>query len=177
MTSSNLVDQVFQPVYGLPCWNVDYGVGSFLTLEFGQPHLRIEEPRESKSQSSRVRKLSARRHVFLHGDWHLWLQFCEWHVYTGNKLIGDSALESSSKRRIARAARELDGQQLLQVTIDPSHGTSVMTFDLGSRLETKPYEPNSIQWMLYEWNGKVLTYCANGRLRYASGDSPREQCE
>jgi hypothetical protein len=98
-------------------------------------------------------------------------------VYTRNKLIGDSALESSSKRRIARAARELDGQQLLQVTVDPSQGKSVITFDLGSRLETRPYEPNSVQWMFYEWNGKVLTFCANGQLSYTSSDAPSDQCE
>ena len=32
--------------YGLPSWRVERGVGSFLTLDFGKPHVRIDEVRE-----------------------------------------------------------------------------------------------------------------------------------
>lgn len=63
---SNIIDQVFQPVYEQPCWNVQPGIGSFLTLEFGQPHLIIHEPREP--QSSQARETTARRLVYPRGD-------------------------------------------------------------------------------------------------------------
>jgi hypothetical protein len=30
----DLIDEIFQPVYGKPCWQVKQGIGSFLTFEF-----------------------------------------------------------------------------------------------------------------------------------------------
>jgi hypothetical protein len=37
------VAAAFAPLYGLPSWRVERGVGSFLTLDFGEPHVRIDE--------------------------------------------------------------------------------------------------------------------------------------
>lgn len=38
------VGSVFAPLIGLPAWNVQKGQGSFLTFDFGAPHLSITEP-------------------------------------------------------------------------------------------------------------------------------------
>jgi hypothetical protein len=38
-----MFDQI-RSILGKPCWNVKRGHGSFLTLEFGQPHLVVWEP-------------------------------------------------------------------------------------------------------------------------------------
>jgi hypothetical protein len=171
----NAIEACFQPLYGRPCWDAKSGFGSFMTMEFGEPHLEIREPRVAVfSKSKRAQQLLARRLVTVRGEWHLWIYCCEWHVYTGHKLVGDSALESSSKRRIVRAARELDGQKLVSVTVDPSCGGSTFRFDLGSRLETRPYE-DSEQWMLFEPSGEVLTYRADGCYSHHPGDTPRDE--
>ncbi|CAG0927004.1 hypothetical protein TFLX_00299 [Thermoflexales bacterium] len=171
---SDIIDQVFRPVYGLPCWNVQPGIGSFLTMEFGQPHLVVHEPHKSRTRSSRSKKPSMRRLVYPHGDWHLWIYCCEWHLYTGKELIGDSALKSTSKRRIIRAAQELGGQKLIQVSVDPRRGRSVFHFDLGSRLETRPYDLDSEQWMFYDAKDYVLTYRADGLYQHQPSNVPRE---
>src|SRR5947209_15880038 len=98
------VDAPFRPVYGLPCWNAKEGYGSFLTMEFGEPHLVIREPRSRPEFSPRLRRALARRLVTVRGEWHLWIYCCQWYVYTGKKLVGDADLEGSTKRRIRRAA-------------------------------------------------------------------------
>ena len=156
----------FRRLYGLPCWDVERGHGSFLTFEFGRPHLRIREPYESTAQSNRVRKSAARRHVYVRGDWHLWIYCCNWAVFDGSRLIGDSA----SKRRIDRAARYLNGQKLVSARVIPRGMRSLFEFDLGGRLETKPYDRSSEQWLLYEPNGNVLTVRADKRYCYGPGD-------
>ena len=173
MNKHSIIDRAFEPLYGKPCWSVQYGYGSFLTLEFGKPYLTIQEPEEGKpGWSSSMRKRHARRRIRVNGEWHLWVYCCEWLLYTGDKLVGDSALETSSKRRIARGAKELDGQKLIQVEIDPSQGRSVFIFDLGSRLETRPYDADSDQWLLYEPSGKVFTYRADGMYSHQRGNTP-----
>lgn len=172
----NAIEARFQPLRGLPCWNAKSGYGSFLTLEFGEPYLDIREPREASSTASkRVQRALARRLVVVHGEWHLWIYCCQWNVYTGKKLVGHSALDSSSKRPIGRAARELDGQKLMHVEVDPSRGASVFSFDLGSRLETQPYDADSEQWMFYQPDGMVLSYRADGAYSHQPGDTPRSE--
>ncbi|MGV3722671.1 MAG: hypothetical protein ACO1SX_17350 [Actinomycetota bacterium] len=172
----NQIESSFQALYGLPCWNAKSGYGSFLTMEFGAPHLEIREPREPKPDASdAVRRFFEKRHVVVHGEWHLWIYCCEWWVYTGDRLVGDSDPEGSTKERIDLAARELDGQKLVSVAVDATCGESVFTSDLGSRLVTKP-DDDSVQWYLYEPNGFVLSYRADGRISHQPGDtSPDEE--
>jgi len=153
-------------LYGLPCWNVERGYGSFLTLEFGRPNLRVREPRESTSKLKRVRNLAARRLVYVRGDWHLWIYCCDWAVLEGSRLVGDS----DSKRRIDRAARFLNGQKLVSARLIPRGMRSVFEFDLGGRLQTQPFDRSSEQWLLYEPNGNVLNVRADRRYSYGPGD-------
>ena len=159
--------RVFRKLYNLPCWNVKPGYSSFLTFEFGQPHLRIDEPRKPKGEvSPRVRKLLARRRIYVHGDWHLWIYCCDWGVFESGKIVGDC----SSKSRIQKAAWALDGQKLVAVTIVPRGTRSIFEFDLGGRLETRPYDRRSEQWMLYCPSGRVLTFRADKMYSYGPGN-------
>ena len=176
MNKHSIIDRVFKPVYGQPCWGAKSGYGSFLTMEFGEPSLVINEALKLGPDFSRtMQKRLNRRRIHVRGEWHLWIYCCEWRLYTGKKLVGDSALESSSKRRIIRAAKELDAQKLIQVEIDPSQGTSIFTFELDSRLETKPYDADSDQWFLYEPSGKVFSYRADGMYSHQRGNTLPER--
>ncbi len=73
------VQEVFRPLYGTPCWNARHGHGSFITFEFGQPHLHVREPSEpDPSRSPAVQRMLRRRTVFVHGEWHLWIYQLHW---------------------------------------------------------------------------------------------------
>ena len=61
------------------------------------------------------------------------------------------------------------------VTMEPSRGTSVFIFDLGSRLETMPYDQDSTQWMLFEPDGYVYCYRADGYYSHQPGNTLPDQ--
>lgn len=156
---------------GLPCWGVKRGQGSFLTFEFGTPRLIIREPIQSASKSLRVRRGLARRHVYVAGAWHLWIYCCNWQVRSGSRIRGDS----SSNARVQRAARLLDGQRLIDVSLSPKGARTSFTFDLGAVLETQPYDRKSEQWMLYMPSGQVLTFRADRRYSLARSSAPENK--
>lgn len=158
-------------LYGLPCWGVQRGYGSFLTLEFGHPHLRIREPFPTDSASRRLQELAAKRLIRPAGDFHLWIYACDWAVFEGSRLVGDSG----TRRRIDRAASYLNGQKLLSAQLILRGMRTILEFDLGGRLETKSYDRKSVQWLLYEPQGKVLTVRADKRYSYGPGDRPADQ--
>src|SRR4051812_45142066 len=89
------VDPIFQrtfsELYGKAAWGVKPGFGSFITLEFGRPHLEIREPISPKSAvSKKLRDVLARRQIVVRGDWHLWIYCCKWQVFSGGRRIGFS---------------------------------------------------------------------------------------
>ena len=177
MQQSDIINGAFSPLYGKPCWNVQHGWGSQVTLEFGKPHLIIDEPREPlPAWSPDMNKRRARRLVTVRGTWHLRIYCCEWQVLTGTKRIGHSNLKDSSKKPIERGAKEPGGQKLIGVSVNSHMGTSVFTFDLGSRMDTKPYDA-SVQWTLFEPNGDVVRYRGDGRYSHQPGDTRPEQSE
>lgn len=154
-------------LYGLPCWEVKKGYGSFITLEFGRPHLHVREPYKSTSESKRVREIATMRHVYVHGDWHLWIYCCNWRILDGSRLIGSSR---SANRSIDKAARFLNGQKLVKARVVPRSMRSYFHFDLGGRLETTPFDRTRVQWLLYEPSGNVLSIRADKKYSYGPGD-------
>lgn len=156
----------FRAVAEHPCWGVRPGHGSFLTLEIGAPQLEIREPHvPTPGASAAVRRLLARRRVTVRGQWHLWIHACKWHVFDGDRRIGDW----STQRKRDAAARFLDGQKLIDVTV-PSRGARTrFTFDLGGRIDTTPYDRRSEQWLFYEPDGGVLTLRADRRFSHQAG--------
>jgi hypothetical protein len=166
--------EAFKPLIGLPAWFVRKGQGSFLTLEFGKPHLRIREPIEASPEASeRVRRSLARRHVAPAGEWHLWIYCCHWVVLSGEAEISSS---ESSDRKIRSAVQELDGQRLVAVAVDPTKGTSAFRFDLGVSIQTQP-DGHDIdeQWMLYMKSGDVFTYRSDGCFALGPGTASSDE--
>jgi len=169
----SIVDDIFQPVYGKPCWQVEQGYGSFLTFEFGQPSLHIREPRQASAQATeKVRKNAARRQVYVHGDWHLWIYICDWRIVSHEQ---EMANHDSSRRVIKKATTELNGQLLKRVNVSDLFAC-VFEFDLGGRLEIFPnydeYEKTVDLWLLYEPSGNVFTLRADGQYHRDLGDTP-----
>ncbi len=158
----------FAPLIGLPCWQVQQGVGSFLTLEFGIPHLRIAEPLRFRG--------SEKRRVTIAGEWHVWIYCCEW-VLSNN---GRDLVNSDDERAdIAEALDVLDGQALESVEIDASNANTTFRFDLGGELSTRraptgTYDEEPVdQWLLYQPNGDVLSLQSDGTYTTESGSETR----
>ncbi len=170
-----IIDDVFQPSYGKPCWNVEQGYGSFLTFEFGEPHLHIREPYQPSDEAPEsVRRRAAQRFVFVHGDWHLWIYLADWRILCrGDEL----ANQGCTRRVIKKATRELDGQALTHASVNEQL-LSVFEFDLGGRLEVIPnpkkYRADRDLWLLYEPSGKVFTLRGDGQYCEMPGDANPE---
>jgi hypothetical protein len=166
------IEKIVRRLYGKPCWGVSPGFGSFLTLEFGEPHLEVREPvAANKGASPRVRKNLVRRAVYVHGEWHLWIYCCDWQVFSGNKRIGDS----SNRAKIRLAAEFLSGQALTGFSVKLPKVSCVFEFDLGATLKTRAYDNKSEQWLLYEPSHKVLTVRADGHYKHRRSDLPEDQ--
>jgi hypothetical protein len=169
MPVARILESIFSQIYGKPCWGVKKGHGSFLTFEFGKPHIEIHEPIvTSKNASLRVRKSLARRRVFIHGQWHLWVYCCDWEVLFRGKRVGGSSTDA----KIHRAADFLDGQKLVRFSVQPRKLQSVFEFDLGGTLKTLPFDKKREQWLLYGPGNRVLVLRADGFYKHVRSDAP-----
>jgi hypothetical protein len=166
--------RVFCPLTGLPARLVRRGHGSFLTLEFGAPHLRIREPEvASPDMDEQVAALLRRRKVTPRGEWHLWIYCCHWRVFSGGEEI---AWSEASDKEIGAAIKALDGQVLIAVEAAPAQGTSVFKFDQGATLQTWPYGiGGDTQWMLYMPSGDVFSYREDGSHSVGPGSQHPDQ--
>jgi hypothetical protein len=155
----------FARLYGKPAWQVSPGYGSFLTMEFGEPHLRIREPKGRLTN----------RLVKVRGEWHLWIYCCNWQVFHNGTPVGDASLESSSKKKIIAAANYLDGQKLMRASMSEEGCRLTLDFDLGGQLVTEPYDEDSEQWFLYEPEAACLTVRADRQFQYGPSNSASEK--
>jgi hypothetical protein len=76
------LDEMLGLLVGQFVWAVKRGHGTFLTMEFGKPHLVVREPSASTSQNPQVSKLLARRMVGVIGDMSLWVRDAQWAILT-----------------------------------------------------------------------------------------------
>lgn len=131
MSADDVVADCFRPLIGQPCWGVYNGYGSWLTLNFGTPHLEIREPNpESDLPTFRMRA------VHVKGDHQLWINMAQWRIFQDGAAI---AHNESERDVIGRAAAGLDGQVLLEAKTQPNPPVTEFTFDLGGRLWVSRY--------------------------------------
>ncbi len=161
------IKSAFDPLFGSPSWSVRKGHGSFVTMEFGDPELTIEEERQRVLRIDGVEPRTVMaRHTMVHGAWHLWIYCCLWRLEIDGVEIADC---ESDDVTIARALGILNGQALTSVDVHPRTGGSRFTFDLGCVFLTHPapagsYDDEPVeQRMLYQPSGMVLTIRGDGR--------------
>jgi hypothetical protein len=157
------IKTLFKPLIGEIAWLVRRGHGSFLTLEFGAPHLVVREPIVARrSASARVKRLLARRGVHVTGDWHLWVQYGEWTLTTAGGTLASHHRAGTYRDQ---CLDDLDGQRLISVTSGRARYSCTFRFDLGGALEVRPSrEIPDEQWALYAWTGKITAYGSDGTL-------------
>lgn len=71
MLSHAQVLKIVRSLIGLKPWRLKLGIGSFVTIEFGEPEA---------SPHGRVR----------HGEWHLWFYMCRWKFVERGQALVDS---------------------------------------------------------------------------------------
>jgi hypothetical protein len=180
MESMHPVAEAFAPILGLPSWEVKKGHGSFVTMEFGEPLLRIAEPRMRPVFIESAPAQMMTRDAYVRGQWHLWIYCCVWSLSFGSVRLTHCESEDVS---IARGLSVLNGQALSGVEVDPENGATTFTFDLGCILSTVPAVPGTYgenpvdQWKLHQPSGQVLQIREDGRYRQQRGDQPNDPRE
>ncbi|MDT7530925.1 hypothetical protein OVY29_19870 [Sphingopyxis sp. SE2] len=159
------LDKFVRPFIGYPAWGARQGYGSFLTFEFGDPELKVEERNSEKR--------GLRRDAYVQGEWHVWIYCCVWRFSSHGHQI---AWSEDPKDQIYRATGMLDGQKLVSVHVNPSKGQSRFDFDLGGLLETWPVgdDLTEEQWFIYSPHN-VFTYRADGKYSLETPDTRAEQ--
>ena len=155
MTPTQKIQDLFRPLIGQVIWSVRGGYGSFLTLEFGNPHIAVSEPKVvGPGRDAKVRRHLKRRRVFVMGDWHLWIQYCDWKLSVPEGSLDSQTIGSSPDECLL----DLDGQRLVSVTSGSLANSWKFAFDLGGTLEVWPsteYEATDDLWSLHSWNDEI----------------------
>jgi hypothetical protein len=162
----------FALLIGKIAWGAKKGHGSFLTFEFGEPHIVIHEPPGLSTATPASPPEARRRLAFAQGEHHLWIYMCNWRVRIGDEVIADN---ESADARMEAAARALNGQKLVAVEVDPARGTSVFRFDLFGSLETWPDEGSADeQWSVIGLSETFIFRGDGTWMRVATDATPQE---
>jgi hypothetical protein len=160
LKAERLLENFFRGLRGAPAWGVSVEYGSWLSLNFGNPHLEVREA-VAEAQSPMAR----RRTVFVKGDHRLWIDLCTWDLFAGSRRRFHSEQRRSSLRR---AAAPLNGQIITTLLIKTRPFVAEFQFDAGSRLVMKPYPraPGADElWHLYTGR-RYLCLAASRHVRH-----------
>ena len=160
------IEGVFAPIYGLPCWGVNYGRYLNLSLNFGPPRLRIREPRSTVSRSVVVRRNAARRLVTVKGRWWLWIYVSYWRLSYNGIVVSNRRWPAP--RKMPDMLRDLEGQKLIRARVNSKTGATRFDFDLGAKLEVWKVDDREVYelWTLYVCSPqrRVFSLHSNGDL-------------
>jgi len=151
MTSKS---DIFRPLLEMTPWNVRLGVGSFLTMEFGEAQIH-----------------SARREKRVHGQWHLWLQDCVWRIEKGGKIVAGSEDEHDE---LNKAIYRLEFGALSKAEITEDCLDLDLLFNGDIRLRTfTVHSSGEDQWELFGPDGMVTVAHAGGVLEQRPSGTPK----
>jgi hypothetical protein len=167
------LDRSLKGLPGSLCWGVHYTRLTNLSLEFGQPCLRvIHEPvpnkrvaRGSRSVPLReIRRRLNRRRIVVRGRWNLWIYLANWRIVRSGVCL---ASRSSSMRKISPALLDLQGQRLVRAVVDPRSGATQFEFDLDTILEVRRKDRRSTDelWLLYGLDGYQRSVRGDGTFK------------
>lgn len=155
---------------GLPCWEASAEFGTWLSLRYGQPKVKIREGSPA-GETERQR----RRRVMIDGDFLLWIEMGEWVYFEDGKRKYHSG---QSRAYLRRVAARLQSQCLSFVTVLELPSIVRFEFDLGGCLLVRPAqdaEPDDPLWHIYAFD-RCLTLLANGTLEHGpSSDVKRRK--
>jgi hypothetical protein len=163
------IRELLQQLVGQLVWLAKRGHGTFITIEFGEPHLVVREPIKSKSEMPRVVRLLARRQVFIHGDLSLFIQDSRWSISTKDRTVG----LDTSETEVAEMLRDVDGQRVTAVNF--AEADTTLEFDLGATVRLGksifPTDARSPLWSLTRFGSPGLSLLNDGSI--VRGDEVR----
>jgi hypothetical protein len=171
------IADLIRPAAGEPCWLVQCGYGSFVTMEFGDPQVEIGRPKLMPVDIDGAPERTLKRSAFVHGDSHLWIYCCRWSITLEGRQL---AHNESDDITMNRALAVLNGQILTAVEIGPDSRTA-FSFDLGCMLLTYPapagtYDNEPVeQWLWYSGAGQVATVRGDGTYSLTQRDTIPEE--
>jgi hypothetical protein len=148
METSRKIDEMLQLLVDQFVWSVRGGVGTFLTMEFGEPHRVVYEPRQTdEDASAAVRRTLARRLISIKGDVSLFVRDSQWSVFTKNAEVNWKSNAALVREMLVY---HLDGQKVLSAVRRTDD--TILEFDLGTtvRLGRSIYQADetSVLWSL-----------------------------
>jgi hypothetical protein len=142
------VQAKINPLLGQKAWGVSLGLGSFLTLEFGEPL-----PTDDK-------------HPKVHGEWHLWLYNCAWRLEEKDEILTAS---EDDQDKLEIAIRRLENLTLTSVDLVFPALDAIFIFEHQVVLRLFAIHSEEYEhWLLYIPDGNVLTVGPGNCWSYGS---------
>lgn len=146
------IQKQLQGVIGKKAWGVKHGIGTFVTMEFGQP-LPSKYP-NGKS----------------HGEWHLWVYGGAWRLEKGEQVVVAS---EDDQRKIETEIRCLEGGVLQSFEVMTPALDALLTFEqeivlrIFSIYSEETDDRGMDNWRLYTPDaGNVITVHPGGKWSY-----------
>jgi hypothetical protein len=168
MESSKNIDELLQRLVGQYAWSARRGYGTFLTLQFGEPHRDIREPiQASENADATVKRTLGRRRVSIKGDISLWIRDSQWSISTKDVAVDWTSDAALVERMLVF---HLDGQKVLSA--DRRADETVLEFDLGTTLRMGksmfPGDMESALWSISLREGPSASLFDGGEAIYWS---------
>jgi hypothetical protein len=168
-TTRSLFSDYFGAMGGLPCWGASSEFGTWLSLRYGQPKVKIREGNPA-GKTERQR----RRRVMIDGDFLLWFEMGEWEYFEHGKRKYHSG---QSRAYLRRVALRLQSQCVSSVTVLELPSIVRFEFDLGGSLlvrAEKDAEPDDPLWHIYAFD-RCLTLLADGTLEHGPSNEKKRR--
>ena len=170
----DIIQENFAEIIGKPCWGLVYDRQTNLSLNFGNPFLKIEEPFKSKSKLSDIRAHFASRRVFVKSEYFLRIYVARWKIIHKQKTL---ATNRSSFLAITKAIGNLKRQILEKVIVNKDTGMTQFEFDLESNLLVQRWSQKEIDelWIFSKPDNYYLSVYSNGFFSYQLGTEKDEK--
>jgi hypothetical protein len=156
MDTFEKIDELLQLFVGQFVWSVRRGVGTFLTMQFGEPHRLVREPIQARGNADAVvGRTLGRRLISIKGDVSLFIQDSQWSISTKDAVVNWDSDEASMNEMIVY---HLDGQRVLSARRGADD--TLLEFDLGTTLRLGksifPTDMTSVLWTIRPWGGSSV---------------------
>ena len=150
------LEEVLATFVGQIAWLPTRSLGSFVTMEFGAPHLITREPISRPNGSASL----ARRRVTVRGEQHLWIQADDWTLDSPNWPTSSSDEPLVMSQRLERLA----GSRLIHVVATATG--SIFRFEFGETLTIQPdQDPGQTSWSIFWKTGENASWLSRGELQ------------
>jgi hypothetical protein len=148
----NKPETILADLIGQYGWSVDWDSQLNLSIHFGDPWLSVWGPLPSKPD---------KRYARPKGQWWLWVWLSYWKL----TLAGGRHVTSTSRQRdMALGLSRLEGQVLIDASVDAETGRTRLAFDLGATLDIRRMSAGTVEelWSLYRPRGYVFSVYGDG---------------